>query len=95
MNATKWKRAKIMGKKNERVTGSLAILGKNIAAARKERRISQLSLAIASGVSKSYLCDVEHGRRNISVLLVIKIAEALDVSPSSLLEGIPDKGENK
>ena len=84
-----------MGKKNEKVASSLAMLGKNISIARKERKISQLSLAIASGVSKSYLCDIEHGRRNISVLLVIKIAEALRVSPSSLLEETLDKNGNK
>ncbi|MCR5078509.1 MAG: helix-turn-helix domain-containing protein [Bacilli bacterium] len=66
---------------------SLGKLGQNIVLARKKKGISQLRLAVLSGTSKSYICDLEHGRRNVSVALIYKIASALGVEVSTLFKG--------
>ena len=70
------------------ISKGLLRLGENIALVRKRKRISQLRLAILAGVSKSYLCDLEHGRRNVSVSLVLKIASALEVPVEEFFQGI-------
>ncbi len=69
---------------------ALVKLGQNISTIRKKKKVSQLELAAMAEVSKSYVCDLEHGRRNVSVALIIKIASALRVKPSELLEGVID-----
>ena len=68
----------------------LIALGEQIRAARQEKKLSQLALAILSGVSKSYLSDLENGRRNPSVLLLARIADALGVPLGDLFP----KGKN-
>ncbi|MDO5329810.1 MAG: helix-turn-helix transcriptional regulator [Bacillota bacterium] len=66
----------------------LSQLGKRITYLRKERGISQLDLSIDSGLSKSYLSDLEHGRRNPSVASLSKIASALGVTLEELFRGV-------
>jgi len=53
---------------------------------RKSRHWSQERLALESGLARSYLGGVERGKRNIALLNIIKLAEALHVPPSLLLE---------
>ena len=50
--------------------------------------MSQLDLAIESEVNRNYLCDLEKGRRNPSILVLNKIAEALNIDLSTLFKGI-------
>ena len=69
----------------------LVALGANIARRRKKLGYSQLRLALAVGVSKSYLCDVEHGRRNVSVALIARICRQLGVSMRDMCAGIGPK----
>ena len=63
-------------------------LGRRIAHLRKTRGLSQLDLSVDADVAKSYLCDLEAGRRNPSVETLERIAIALGVSLSVLLEGV-------
>ena len=63
-------------------------LGKRIAYLRKERKMSQLDLALESGINRNYLCDLEKGRRNASVLVLERIANALNIDLSTLFKGI-------
>ena len=63
-------------------------VGRTIRGARKARGISQESLALSAGLDRSYVGGVERGERNISILNIKKIADALDVSSSILLEGL-------
>lgn len=53
---------------------------------RKTRGWSQERLALESGLARSYLGGVERGQRNIALLNIFKLAEALGVEPSLLLE---------
>ncbi|SMB28916.1 Transcriptional regulator, XRE family [Sterolibacterium denitrificans] len=53
---------------------------------RKTKGWSQERLALESGLARSYLGGVERGQRNIALLNIFKLAEALGVAPSVLLE---------
>ncbi len=66
----------------------LSQLGKRIAYLRKKKGMSQLDLSIETGISKSYISDLENGRRNPSVLLLQRIASSLGVSLEKLFQGI-------
>lgn len=63
-------------------------VGRNIREARRARGMSQESLALSSGLDRSYFGGVERGERNISILNLKKIADALEVSASILMEGL-------
>lgn len=55
-------------------------VGQRIKELRNELGISQEALANKAGVDRTYVTDVENGRRNISVELLEKLIKALDVS---------------
>ena len=63
-------------------------VGKNIRAARKSQKITQADLAAESGLSRSYLADLERDRYNPSVETLTKIAQALNTEAGSLMQGI-------
>lgn len=65
--------------------GKLRKLGAAIRAARLERGLSQEALADASGVDRSHMGKIERGERNVSVLNVARVAEALGVTIASLM----------
>ena len=62
----------------------LVRLGKRIRKLRQERTWTQVEMAEQIGIDRSFLADVERGRRNISVLNLELIAEGLGVSLSRL-----------
>ncbi|MGD9662921.1 MAG: helix-turn-helix domain-containing protein [Porticoccaceae bacterium] len=64
----------------------LYFFGRRLAHLRKVRSISQEELALISGLARSYVSGVERGQRNISLVNICRLAEALHVPPSSLLE---------
>ena len=63
-------------------------LGMRIRYLRKQLRMSQLDLAYESEVNKNYLSDLERGRRNPSILILDRIAKALNIDLATLLKGI-------
>ena len=63
-------------------------LGKRIRYLRKEKRWSQLDLALESNVNRNYISDLEKGRRNPTILVLEKIAIALNIDLATLLKGI-------
>lgn len=62
----------------------LARLGERVRTWRAEHAMTRRSLALASGVSERYLAQLESGLGNISVLLLRKLAHAMQV-PVELL----------
>ena len=63
-------------------------LGKRIAYLRQQRGWSQLEFSLRSGVAKSYICELEAGKRNPSLLLLEKVCVALGCTLSTLFEGV-------
>jgi len=59
---------------------------KNLKARRTKAAISQEELALKCGLDRTYISGCERGVRNPSLISVEKIADALSVSASSLLE---------
>ncbi|MDR1316746.1 MAG: helix-turn-helix domain-containing protein [Spirochaetales bacterium] len=51
---------------------------------RRARKISQLQLSIRADISQSFLASLESGKKQPSVLTIIKIAQALGVNPGDL-----------
>lgn len=64
------------------------LFGHKLAKLRKEKGWSQEKLALESGLARSYLGGVERGQRNIALLNICRLAEALDQPPSELLNFI-------
>ena len=58
---------------------------------RVEKGWSQERLALESGLARSYLGGVERGQRNIALLNIYKLAEALAVTPGSLMDSAAAK----
>ena len=66
----------------------LSRLGKTVQSLRNDRQISQEKLADLASLDRTYISSVERGRRNLSVLHIVKLANALQVTPGSLLAGL-------
>ncbi len=67
----------------------LAEFGAVLRAFRNERELSLESTADAAGVHPNYLGEVERGKRNISLFNIWRLAGALDLPASMLLERLP------
>ena len=63
-------------------------VGRKIRQARISCGMSQESLALAAGLDRSYVGGVERGERNIAMLNLKKIADALKVPVSDLLKNL-------
>lgn len=60
-------------------------LASTIARLRRERGLTLNQLAASLLVSTSFICDVEHGRRGVSVKTAVGLAKALQVDPAELV----------
>lgn len=60
--------------------------GVNVARLRKERGMTQEAFADVAGIARSYMSDVERGARNPTIVMVERIAIALNVKPGELLD---------
>lgn len=63
-------------------------VGKRIKEIREQKSISQKDLSFSADLDRSYIASVESGQRNISIVNLEKIANALDVTLSELFKGI-------
>jgi transcriptional regulator with XRE-family HTH domain len=61
------------------------LFGLRLIELRKAKGWSQERLSLESGVARSYLGGVERGQRNIALVNICRLAEALAVSPAELL----------
>lgn len=64
----------------------LANLGRHIADLRKRRGLTQEALAGLTEMDRSYISEIENGRKNLSVVSLIRIAGALNERPGDLLD---------
>jgi len=64
----------------------LKIIGRNIVRIRKAKGMTQEDLCGAIEMDRSYISEVENGKANASITTLLKIAEALEVDISDLLQ---------
>ena len=63
-------------------------LGYRIRYLREEKGLSIEALALEADINRNYLGDLERGTRNPTVVVLNKIAKALEIDLSTLFEGI-------
>ena len=61
------------------------VFGKKVLERRLSLKISQETLANMADIDRTYLPDIEKGKRNVSLRVADKIAQALNVSLKDLL----------
>ena len=61
---------------------------KNVQEYRRAQQIAQEQLAESAGVHRTYIGMIERAEKNITLLNIAKIANALKISPSALLENL-------
>lgn len=63
-----------------------AIVGKNVRRFRQRADLTQEQLAFAAEIDLTYVGGIERGKRNPSVLVLVRIATALGAEPAELLQ---------
>jgi transcriptional regulator with XRE-family HTH domain len=63
-----------------------AIFGRNVRRARQQKRLTQEQLAFEAEIDLTYMGGIERGKRNPSLLVMGRIAEALSTSLPKLLQ---------
>ena len=67
---------------------TLIQFGQQVRLLRREAKLSQEQLADHAEIHRTYLSGVERGERNISILNLTRLAKALNVTLSQLVEGL-------
>lgn len=62
-----------------------AIVGTNVRKHRQRLGLTQEQLAFAAEIDLTYVGGIERGKRNPSVLVLARIAQALEIEPAVLL----------
>ena len=66
-------------------------LGDRVRKLRKQHGWTQTIMAEKVGIDRTFLAEVETGRRNIAIFNLYLIAKSLNLSLAQLLSGIRDK----
>ncbi len=82
-----------MEQKSESINILIKEVGKSIGFWRKVQGYNQENLAQRLGVTRPYVARIEGGHTGISLDRIEKIGRLLNVSPFTLLRGIPSDGE--
>jgi len=61
-------------------------LGQNLRKLRDEKGWSQEDFADRAGIHRTYVSDIERGRRNPTITVLEKLAKPLGVAPGDLLD---------
>lgn len=69
-------------------------IGKRIAFVRKERGLSQETLAELVDISTQYMSIIENDKKNMSVEVLTKIADVLNVTTDFIIYGRESSDEN-
>ena len=64
----------------------LRTLGNRVRARRLELELSQEQLGEIAGLHRNYIGGIEHGRRNVALVNLVKLALALELDPGELMK---------
>ena len=73
----------------------LSQLGEVVRNRRLALALSQEELAYRAGVHRTYLSDIERGARNITITVLTRLAEALEVKVSRLFRLTEQEGYDR
>jgi transcriptional regulator with XRE-family HTH domain len=65
--------------------GVLAALGRAVRERRRALEMSQEALADAAKIDRSHMGRIERGERNVTMLNMVRIAQALDLTLAKLI----------
>jgi transcriptional regulator with XRE-family HTH domain len=68
------------------------IVGQNVRRLRLARGLTQEQLAFEAKLDLTYVGGIERGRRNPSLLVMVRLAEALGSEPHDLLKFVSEAG---
>jgi transcriptional regulator with XRE-family HTH domain len=77
-----------IGKRLEYIVEKIKII-------RAKKGISQMELSLRSNLSQSFIANVEKGKKQPSVLTLMKIADALQVNPQDFFPESFETGEKE
>ena len=63
--------------------------GRRLRRLRRDRDLSQEALGALADLDQNYIGGIERGHRNPSLVNICRLAGALGVEPSVLMEGVP------
>lgn len=66
-------------------TGIIDVVADTVRKARKAAGLSQEELAFEAGLDRTYISQVERGKRNVTIVVLARIAGALKTTPDRLL----------
>ncbi|MEM9617722.1 MAG: helix-turn-helix transcriptional regulator [Pseudomonadota bacterium] len=61
-------------------------IGDNVRKIRRELKLSQEELALEADMDQAYVSRVESGACNATILIIVRLADALNVPPDYLLK---------
>jgi transcriptional regulator with XRE-family HTH domain len=64
----------------------LELFGLRVRELRLANKFSQEELAAITDLDRTYISGIERGKRNLSFKNILKVSEALRISPSELLD---------
>ena len=67
-------------------TDILERFGQHVKKIRLKKGLSQEQLGLSSDLDRTYISGIERGKRNISLLNIIKLANSLDVSLKEIID---------
>lgn len=73
------------------VTDLMSTFGHNVRARRLKLGLTQAQLAERLGMFRTYIVEVEQGRRSMLFKTLVQFADALETTPSALLSTKPEK----
>ncbi len=66
-------------------TGIIKVVAEAVRRARKAAELSQEDLALEAGLDRTYISQVERGKRNVTIIVLARLAKALKTTPDRLL----------
>ncbi len=64
----------------------LQLFGSHVKKIRQQLELSQEQLASLSELDRTYISGIERGKRNISLINIVKLASSLNITTSKLMD---------